>query len=50
MTDEQKRKRKFLNRELPVLHFFCSSRFVFWYLNELSKELKGTIELPGEIH
>jgi hypothetical protein len=46
MTDEQKRKRKFLNRELPVFAFFLLLSFVFWYLNELSKELKGTINYP----
>lgn len=46
MTDEQIRKRKFLNRELPVFAFFLLLSFVFWYLNELSKELKGTINYP----
>lgn len=46
MTDEQKRKRKFLNRELPVFAFFLLLSFVFWYLNELSKDLKGTINYP----
>jgi len=46
MTDEQRRKRKFLNRELPVFAFFLLLSFVFWYLNELSKDLKGTINYP----
>ncbi|MFZ2286158.1 MAG: YbbR-like domain-containing protein [Bacteroidales bacterium] len=46
MTDEQKQKRKFLNRELPVFAFFLLLSFVFWYLNELSKDLKGTINYP----
>lgn len=46
MTDEQKRKRKFLNRELPVFAFFLLLSFVFWYLNELSKNLQGTINYP----
>jgi len=46
MTDEQKRKRKFLNRELPVFAFFLLLSFVFWYLNELSKDLQGTINYP----
>lgn len=46
MTDEQKRKKQFLNRELPVFAFFLLLSFVFWYLNELSKDLKGTINYP----
>jgi len=46
MTDEQKRKRRFLNRELPVFAFFLLLSFVFWYLNELSKDLQGTINYP----
>ncbi len=47
MTDEQKRKREFLNRELPVFAFFLLLSFVFWYLNELSKDLTGTINYPA---
>ena len=46
MTDEQKRKGKFLNRELPVFAFFLLLSFVIWYLNELSKDLQGTINYP----
>lgn len=46
MTDEQKQKKKFLNRELPVFAFFLLLSFVFWYLNELSKDLQGTINYP----
>lgn len=46
MTDRRKRSEKFLNRELPVFAFFLLLSFVFWYLNELSKELQGTINYP----
>jgi hypothetical protein len=46
MTDKRKRSEKFLNRELPVFAFFLLLSFVFWYLNELSKELQGTINYP----
>ncbi len=46
MADEQKRKKRFLNRELPVFAFFLLLSFVFWYLNELSKDLHGTINYP----
>ena len=44
--DEKKQSKKFLNRELPVFAFFLLLSFVFWYLNELSKELEGTINYP----
>jgi hypothetical protein len=44
--DEKKQTGKFLNRELPVFAFFLLLSFVFWYLNELSKELEGTINYP----
>lgn len=44
--DKRKRSEKFLNRELPVFAFFLLLSFVFWYLNELSKELQGTINYP----
>ena len=44
--DEKKQRKKFLNRELPVFAFFLLLSFVFWYLNELSKELEGTINYP----
>lgn len=47
MTAEEKRKkRSILNRELPVFAFFLLLSFVFWYLNELGKELEGTINYP----
>ncbi len=46
MTDKRERKERFLNRELPVFAFFLLLSFVFWYLNELSKELQGTINYP----
>jgi len=46
MADEQKQKSKFLNRELPVFAFFLLLSFVFWYLNELSNDLEGTIKYP----
>jgi hypothetical protein len=45
-VDEKKQRKKFLNRELPVFAFFLLLSFVFWYLNELSKELEGTINYP----
>jgi len=44
--DKQKRSEKFLHRELPLFVFFLLLSFVFWYLNELSKELQGTINYP----
>jgi len=44
--DEKKQNRKFLNRELPVFAFFLLLSFIFWYLNELGKELEGTINYP----
>ncbi len=46
MKGRQERKEKFLNRELPVFAFFVLLSFVFWYLNELSKELQGSINYP----
>ncbi|MEZ5018727.1 MAG: hypothetical protein R2756_01135 [Bacteroidales bacterium] len=46
MTDKRERKERFLNKELPVFAFFLLLSFVFWYLNELSKELQGTINYP----
>ncbi|HUW92991.1 MAG TPA: hypothetical protein VMV74_07495 [Bacteroidales bacterium] len=36
----------FLNKELPVFAFFLLLSFIFWYLNELSKELEATIHYP----
>jgi hypothetical protein len=45
-AEEKKQRKKFLNRELPVFAFFLLLSFVFWYLNELSKELQGTINYP----
>ncbi|HNT92727.1 MAG TPA: hypothetical protein PLT88_09010 [Bacteroidales bacterium] len=35
-----------MHRELPLFAFFLLLSFVFWYLNELSKELQGTINYP----
>lgn len=46
MTGNRERSEKFLNRELPVFAFFLLLSFVFWYLNELSKELQGSINYP----
>lgn len=46
MTDKRNRPERFLNRELPVFAFFVLLSFIFWYLNELSKELQGTINYP----
>lgn len=46
MTGKRERSEKFLNRELPVFAFFLLLSFIFWYLNELSKELQGTINYP----
>ena len=45
-ADEKKQRKKLLNKELPVFAFFLLLSFVFWYLNELSKELEGTINYP----
>ena len=45
-ADEKKQRKKFPNRELPVFAFFLLLSFIFWYLNELSKELEGTINYP----
>jgi hypothetical protein len=45
-ADERKKRRSILNRELPVFAFFLLLSFVFWYLNELGKELDGTINYP----
>ncbi len=46
MTEKRNRPERFLNRELPVFAFFLLLSFIFWYLNELSKELQGTINYP----
>ena len=46
MIEQRKRSEKFINRELPVFAFFLLLSFVFWYLNELSKELQGSINYP----
>ena len=35
-----------MHKELPLFAFFLLLSFVFWYLNELSKELQGTINYP----
>jgi hypothetical protein len=45
-ADEKKQRKKILNKELPVFAFFLLLSFVFWYLNELSKDLEGTINYP----
>jgi hypothetical protein len=46
ITREKRWTRGFLNRELPVFAFFLLLSFLFWYLNELSKELEATIHYP----
>jgi len=46
MTEKRNQQERFLNRELPVFAFFLLLSFIFWYLNELSKELQGTINYP----
>lgn len=46
IMNDKKRSRQFLNKELPVFAFFLLLSFIFWYLNELSKELQGTINYP----
>ncbi len=46
MKGKREQSEKFLNRELPVFAFFLLLSFVFWYLNELSKELQGSINYP----
>jgi hypothetical protein len=46
INGEKERQRKFINKELPVFAFFLFLSFVFWYLNELSKDLQGTINYP----
>lgn len=43
---QDKHGKRLLNRELPVFAFFLLLSFVFWYLNELSKDLQGTINYP----
>jgi hypothetical protein len=46
MIGKREKSEKFLNRELLVFAFFLLLSFVFWYLNELSKELQGSINYP----
>ena len=46
MSGKREWAEKFLNREIPVFAFFLLLSFVFWYLNELSKELQGSINYP----
>lgn len=36
----------FINREIFVFAFFLLLSFIFWYLNELGKELDATIKYP----
>jgi hypothetical protein len=45
-TGEKRPAKRLLNKELPVFAFFLLLSFVFWYLNELGKELEGTINYP----
>lgn len=35
-----------LNKEIPAFIFFLLLSFIFWYLNELSKELETTLSYP----
>lgn len=44
--NDKKRSKQFLKKELPVFAFFLLLSFIFWYLNELSKDLHGTINYP----
>jgi hypothetical protein len=46
ITNQDKQKKRLLNKELPVFAFFLLLSFIFWYLNELSKDLQGTINYP----
>jgi hypothetical protein len=46
IMNDKKRSKQFLKKELPVFAFFLLLSFIFWYLNELSKELQGTINYP----
>ncbi len=46
MNDKKERSERFLNRDLLVFAFFLLLSFIFWYLNELSKELQGSINYP----
>lgn len=46
MKGKPERSERFLNREFLVFAFFLLLSFVFWYLNELSKELQGSINYP----
>lgn len=43
---EKRPGKKLLNKELPVFAFFLLLSFIFWYLNELSNDLQGTINYP----
>jgi len=45
MKEKQQRK-KFLRKELPVFAFFLLISFILWYLNELSKDLQGSVHYP----
>lgn len=46
LIKDKKQSRKFLKKELPVFAFFLLLSFIFWYLNELSKDLQGSINYP----
>lgn len=46
IVKRDKHGKRILNKELPVFGFFLILSFIFWYLNELSKDLQGTINYP----
>lgn len=46
MIDKKERTASFFNRELLVFAIFLLLSFGLWYLNELSKELQGSINYP----
>ncbi len=46
MTEKRENKERFLRKELPLFAFFFLLSFAIWYLNELSKDLHGTINYP----
>ncbi len=46
MKEKRDKQEKFLRKELPLFTLFLLLSFVFWYLNELGKDLHGTINYP----
>src|SRR5665648_243310 len=46
MMREKLMAKGFMNKDLPVFAFFLVLSFIFWYLNELSKDLEATIHYP----